>query len=80
MLQSRGQNQKWPTRGPGGYITPTVFGGLYASEQGTKSEVAHKWAQGYITPAVWGVSDASQWGTKPQMAHMWARWLHDLAV
>ena len=26
MLQSGGQNQKWPTSGPGGYITPAVWG------------------------------------------------------
>ena len=25
-LQSGGQNQKWPTKGPGGYITPAAWG------------------------------------------------------
>ena len=44
-LQSRGQNQKWPTSGPNGYLTPAVSGIPTASERGAKSEVAHKWAK-----------------------------------
>ena len=45
-LQSGGQNQKWPTGGQSGYLTPTVSGGIpAASERGAKSEVAHKWAK-----------------------------------
>ena len=50
MLQSGGQNQKWPTSGPGGYIAPTnqwVPGGL---EGGTKSQVEHKWAKWLYNP------------------------------
>ena len=43
-LQSRGQNQKWPTSGQGGYLTPAVLGIPTAAERGAKSEVAHKWA------------------------------------
>ena len=43
-LQSRGQNQKWPTSGQIGYLTPAVSGIPTAAEQGAKSEVAHKWA------------------------------------
>ena len=43
-LQSRGQNQKWPTSGQSGYLTPAVSGIPAASERGAKSEVAHKWA------------------------------------
>ena len=27
MLQSGGQNQKWPTKGPSGYIGAAVWGG-----------------------------------------------------
>ena len=42
--QSGGQNQKWPTSGQFGYLTPAVSGGPTASERGAKSEVAHKWA------------------------------------
>ena len=43
-LQSGGQNQKWPTSGQIGYLTPAVSGSPTASERGAKSEVAHKWA------------------------------------
>ena len=42
--QSGGQNQKWPTSGQIGYLTPAVSGSPTASERGAKSEVAHKWA------------------------------------
>ena len=44
-LQSGGQNQKWPTCGQGGYITPAVSGIPTAAERGAKSEVAHFWAR-----------------------------------
>ena len=44
-LQSGVKNQKWPTTGQSGYITPAVLGIPTASEQGAKSEVAHKWAK-----------------------------------
>ena len=44
-LQSGGQNQKWPTSGQSGYLTPAVSGSPTAAERGAKSEVAHKWAR-----------------------------------
>ena len=44
-LQSGGQNQKWPTSGQNGYLTPAASGIPTASERGAKSEVAHKWAK-----------------------------------
>ena len=44
-LQSGGQNQKRPTSGQNGYLTPAVSGIPTASERGAKSEVAHKWAK-----------------------------------
>ena len=44
-LQSEGQNQKWPTSGQSGYLTPAVSGIPTAAERGAKSEVAHKWAK-----------------------------------
>ena len=43
-LQGGGQNQKWPTCGQGGYITPAASGSPMASERGAESEVAHLWA------------------------------------
>ena len=33
-LQSGGQNQRWPTNGQGGYITPAALGVPTASEGG----------------------------------------------
>ena len=49
-LQSGEQNQKSPTRGQSGYLTPAVSGipvsGIpTASKRGAKSEVAHLWAK-----------------------------------
>ena len=44
-LRSRGQNQKWPTSGPGDYVTPAVSGIPTAAERGGKSEMAHLWAK-----------------------------------
>ena len=45
QLQSGGQNQKWPTSGQNGYLTPAVSGIPTASERGAKSEEAQKWAK-----------------------------------
>ena len=44
-LQNGGQNQKWPTSGKGGYITPAAWGVPSASEWGAESKVAYKWAR-----------------------------------
>ena len=44
-FRAGGQNQKWPTCGQGGYVTPAVSGIPTASERGAKSEVAHKWSK-----------------------------------
>ena len=78
MLQSGGQNQKWPRSGPSGYITLAVWGIPDASERGTKSEVAHKWAQWLHNPCrLGGVPDALERGTKPEVAQKWAQWLHN---
>ena len=49
-LLSGGQNQKWPTSGQGGYITPTASGIPTASKRGAKSEVAHTWASKLHNP------------------------------
>ena len=49
-LQSGGQNQKWPTCGQGGYITPAVSGIPSATERGAKSEAAHLWAKWLLHP------------------------------
>ena len=50
QLQRGGQNQKWPTYGQSGYVTPAVSGIPSASERGAKSEGAHKWAKWLCQP------------------------------
>ena len=74
-LQSGGQNQKWPTSGQIGYLTPAVSGIPAASERRAKSEVAHNWAKWLLTPAVSGIPAAPARGAKSEMAHKWANWL-----
>ena len=76
-LQRGGQNQRWPTSGQGGYITPTAWGVPTASNRGAESEVAHKWARWLHTPSAWGVPTASHRGAESEVAHKWARWLHN---
>ena len=75
-LQSGGQNQKWPTSGQSGYLTPAVSGIPTASERGGQNQ---KWPtsgrNGYLTPAVSGIPTASERGAKSEVAHKWAKWL-----
>ena len=49
-LKSGEVNQKWPTSGQSGYVTPAVSGIPTASERGAKSEVAHLWAKWLCHP------------------------------
>ena len=53
-LESGGQNQKWPTSGQNGYLTPAVSGIPTASERGAKLDVAHKWAKWLPHPCSMG--------------------------
>ena len=73
-LQSGGQNQKWPTSGQIGYLTPAVSGSPTASERGAKSEVAHKWANWLPHPCRIGEPDRFRAGGKirsgPQVGEM----------
>ena len=50
MRHSGGQNQHPSTKGRNGYVTPTFSGVPNASVLGTKSLVAHKWADGLRLP------------------------------
>ena len=65
-LQSGGQNQKWPTSGQSGYLTPAVSGIPTASERGAKSEVAHKWAKWLHSPLPYRGSPPLQSGGQNQ--------------
>ena len=74
-LQSGGQNQKWPTSGQSGYLTPAVSGNPTASEQGQNQKWPTSGQIGYLTPAVSGSPTASERGAKSEVAHKWANWL-----
>ena len=74
-LQSGGQNQKWPTSGQIGYLTPAVSGIPTATERGAKSEVAHKWAKWLPHPNRIGEPHRCRRGAKSEVAHKWAKWL-----
>ena len=74
-LQSGGKNQKWPTSGQSGYVTPAVSGIPSAAERGGKSEVAHKWAKWLRHPCRLGDPHRCRAGGKSEVAHLWAKWL-----
>ena len=59
-LHSGGEYQRWPTTSPGGYITPAAWGVPNALEQGTKSEVGHKWARWLNNTSRLGVPNTSK--------------------
>ena len=73
-LQCGGQNRKWPTSGPGGYITAAAWGFPTASERGAESEVAHKWAGRLDTPCRRGGPNhfraEGKIGSGPQVGHV----------
>ena len=62
MLHSGEQTQQWPTSGRVGYMTPAAWGGANTSRPGTKSEVAHKWADWLRNPYRLGGSPMLQSG------------------
>ena len=71
----RGQNQKWPINGQGGYITPAASG-IPTGSGGQNQKWPINGQGGYITPAASGIPTASKRGAKSEVAHKWARWLH----
>ena len=74
-LQSGGQNQKWPTCGQSGYVTPAVPGIPTAAERGGNQKWPTCGQSGYVTPAVSGIPTAAERGGKSEVAHLWAKWL-----
>ena len=77
-LQSGGKNQKWPTCGQSGYVTPAISGITTASEREGGGGI-QKWPKsgqsGYLTPTVSGIPTASERGAKSEVAHKWGKWL-----
>ena len=53
-LQSRGNTQEWPTKGPAGYVTPAACGVPTPPKQGPQSTVAHKWPGWLHNPCRFG--------------------------
>ena len=66
-LQSKGQNQKWPTCGQGAYVTRAVSGIPTAAERGGNSEVAHLWAKWLRQPCRLGDPHRFRAGGQNQM-------------
>ena len=77
-LKSGGQNQKWPTYGQSGYVTPAVSGIPTASELGRNQKWPTSGQSSYVTPAVSGIPTASEAGEKSEVAQKWANWLRHL--
>ena len=72
-----GQNQKWPTSGQGGYITPAASGVPSASERGDRIRIGPQVGKVATSPVPPGGSPPLQsGGTESEVAHKWARWLH----
>ena len=70
------QNQKWPTCGQGGYITPAVSGIPIASQRGDKIRSGPLVGKMATSPlASRGSPPLHSGGTKSEVAHLWARWL-----
>ena len=76
-LLSGGENQWWPTSGPGGYITPAASGSLALQSGGHNQKWPTSGPGGYITRAAWAVPTASERGRESKVAHKWAGWLHN---
>ena len=79
-LQSEGgQNQKWPTCGQGGYVTPAASGIPSASEQGDKIRSGPLVGRVATSPLPSRGSPPLQsgGGGKSEVAHLWARWLRN---
>ena len=71
-------NQKWPTSGQSGYVTPAVSGISTALERGAKSEVVHFRAKWLRRPCRLGDPHRcrARGGGGSKVAHKWAKWLH----
>ena len=76
-FKAGGQNQKWPTSGQGGYITPAAWGVPTASERGDRIRSDPQVGKVATSPLPPGGSPPPQsGGTESEVAHKWARWLH----
>ena len=75
-LQRGGQNQKWPTSGQNGYLTPAVSGIPPAAEQGGKIRSGPQVGKMATSPLPYRGSPPLQiGGAKSEVANMWPKWL-----
>ena len=75
-FRAGGQNQKWPTSGQNGYLTPAVSGMPTASERGDKIRSGPLVGKMATSPLPsWGSPPLQSGGTKSEVAHLWAKWL-----
>ena len=75
-FRAGGQNQKWPTCGQSGYVTPAVSGIPTASERGDKIRSGPLVGKVATSPLPSrGSPPLQSGGTKSEVAHLWAKWL-----
>ena len=75
-FRAGGQNQKWPTCGQNGYLTPVVSGIPTASERGDKIRSGPLVGKVATSPLPSrGSPPLQSGGAKSEVAHLWARWL-----
>ena len=75
-LQSGGQNQKWPTSGQNGYLTPAVSGIPTAADRAGKIRSGPQVAKMATSLLPYrGSPPLQSGGAKSEVAHRWAKWL-----
>ena len=75
-LQSGGQNQKWPTSGRNGYLTPAVSGIPTAAERGAKIRSGPQLGKMATSTLPYrGSPPLQSGGIKSEVAHKGAKWL-----
>ena len=75
LILLRGENQKWPTSGQSGYVTPAVSGIPTAAERGGGIRSGPLVGKVATSPLPSRGSPPLQSGGKSEVAHLWAKWL-----
>ena len=77
MLQRGGQNQTWPTSGPGGFTTLAIWRAPILQSRGQNQKWPTSGRSDYTTHAVLGFQNALERRTKSELGHNWAMRLHN---
>ena len=75
LLQSGGQNQKWPSCGHADYLSQPPWGSPPLQSGGQNQKWSTCERGGYLTLATSGIPSASERGVESEVAHVWASWL-----